>query len=264
MRIAMRHLLLTLLLISGQVHATDCEQKLSLKAEAHEWIMQNAHGTELLSPGQIDTVTTVIRPFLPRLRQHAKFHSIYEQLYEDKVFALRYPIISKSPQTLDITFFADDLLLTDCAAYNHLKDVRVCDLYTSAPDDTRLMSEVPAESSRGLLYVPPKYISPAQGLSYDYFTHEFAHLLHFNFMTLSEIKELERLYASAMKLNLPLDDYAASNESEYFAQGLEAYFASDDKDKIDYIYWDHTASELRTKDPALYAFIERLIFKAGN
>lgn len=253
-----RFLIALFLAVGCNAQAATCKNFLITKSKVREWVIKNTHGAKLLSRGQMNTVVTVIRPFFARILRHSDFHSVYEQLYQNKDFARRYPVISKTPKVLDITFFPNDQLITDCVAYAHLKETRVCDFYASAPNDTRPFSEAPAESSRGLLYVPPKYIAKVQGRSYDYFAHEFGHFLHFNFMTLAEIKKLEKLYAVAMKKNLTLDDYAASNESEYLSQGLEAYFASDNKKKINSVYMDHTPSELKAKDPDLYAFIEKL------
>lgn len=235
-----------------------------IKSQVKRWLKAHASGVEGLNSGKLNTVLRVLSPFWGRLKNKTSYDSTYEVLYQDPEFAEKFPILSLNPNQIDITFFPDSAQITDCPAYARFKGIRICELSKSAPEGDRLMDEVPAESSRGLLSVPYKYVSERAGLSYDYFAHEFGHLLHFNFMSLHEVARLHHLYQKALADGRILDDYAASDESEYFAQGLEAFFSSDGKDKVNYIYFDHTPSELRRKDPDLYAFIEDLILSSNR
>ncbi len=90
--------------------------------------------------------------------------------------------------------------------------------------------------------------------------HEFNHLFYDNKMDEKDRKKLTCLYEKAVDKNRCMNDYAALNEAEYFAEALNAYSSpyvpqkyqlAEDKDKID----------LSQKDPEMFKFIEYCIDK---
>jgi hypothetical protein len=62
----------------------------------------------------------------------------------------------------------------------------------------------------------------------------------------------------------PLDDYAAINPREQFAQALEGFFQSENKkDASFWKYW-HTRDEVYKKEPKLFDFFNQLLKENGN
>jgi tetratricopeptide (TPR) repeat protein len=61
---------------------------------------------------------------------------------------------------------------------------------------------------------------------FNILAHEFAHQVHINALPETIKKEIEGLYQKALKSGRTLDYYAAANELEYFAQGVEAYVST--------------------------------------
>lgn len=90
--------------------------------------------------------------------------------------------------------------------------------------------------------------------------HENAHLLN-NFLDKKDIFDLHQLYINANNNNLFLDEYAAANPSEYFAQGCMAYATTYLPHSLLINSKDHTRYELMKKDPQLYNFIEYVLKK---
>ncbi len=93
-------------------------------------------------------------------------------------------------------------------------------------------------------------------LRFNVIAHEFTHQVH-GFLPKDLRDEIRRLFDKAKKERLTLDFYADFNEFEYFATGVEAY-VSEGKLADQKIAYGHTRAELRTRDPDLYRFIERL------
>jgi len=87
--------------------------------------------------------------------------------------------------------------------------------------------------------------------------HEFAHQVHIYTLTEKEKGQIKKLYNSALLEKICLDKYAASDEFEYFAVGVEAYI-SEVKRMDQKGYHGHTKEELRKKDPNLLDFIKKL------
>lgn len=89
--------------------------------------------------------------------------------------------------------------------------------------------------------------------------HECAHLLQ-KFLPPEIQIEIEKLYQKALEENRCLDDYAATNSQEYFAQGLEAYVSvyKPHRFLMDNNGWDNTLYKLIYKDPGLYELINYL------
>ncbi len=92
--------------------------------------------------------------------------------------------------------------------------------------------------------------------------HELAHGYHDQFLGGFDNAEIRRAYASAMKAGLyrsvlHVDGknaekaYAATNPMEYFAEGTEAYFGTND-------FYPFVRAELRQYDPAMHDLLEKL------
>ncbi len=92
--------------------------------------------------------------------------------------------------------------------------------------------------------------------------HEFAHQVH-GFLPIDLKDEIHRLYLEAMKTGKPLDFYAALNEKEYFAQGVEAY-VSGEKLADQKVTSGHTRRELQRRDSELFSFIQKLDARQGQ
>ncbi len=86
--------------------------------------------------------------------------------------------------------------------------------------------------------------------------HELAHQVHLYLFSAQERQEIRALFESAKRHGRTLDYYAAANEAEYFAQGVEAW-ASLWKAAGQPVTHGHTRFELARRDPALFRWIER-------
>lgn len=98
---------------------------------------------------------------------------------------------------------------------------------------------------------------------FNVLAHEFNHNFLFDVVDEKDKKKLESLFKKALKGDKCLDDYAALNSAEYFAQGYEAYATVYKPHKVVINNADfheggssHTRSTLKRKDPELYTFIE--------
>ncbi len=121
------------------------------------------------------------------------------------------------------------------------------------------MDEIPFEATRQTLIISKSHLSTCVTGGYNFFYHEFAHLLHLTSLREKEFLHIEKLYKAAGEENRYLDDYAAINSAEYFAQGFEAYFSVSKSTNETIEYYKHTRKDLKKKDPKLMAFIESLI-----
>ena len=101
-------------------------------------------------------------------------------------------------------------------------------------------------------------LDEAAVFGFDTFAHEVAHQVHFFTFTPLERAKLRALYKAAMTEDRCLDYYAASNEAEYFGQGVEA-FVSLAKRPGNETTHGHTRWELQRVDPELCAFIAELV-----
>lgn len=87
--------------------------------------------------------------------------------------------------------------------------------------------------------------------------HEFAHTMHgYGFKRADEGFEprLKRLYEKAIAKGLWKGTYAASNFSEYWAEGVQSYYDANRQNNYNHNHVD-TRRELRQYDPDLYEFI---------
>ena len=90
--------------------------------------------------------------------------------------------------------------------------------------------------------------------------HEYVHLFHGRVLTDAENRKIRALYYQAMKEKRTLDYYSQNNESEYFAQTYPAYFEPVKVHPLDFKSMN-TTSDLKSKDPEMYHFLEQLVRK---
>jgi hypothetical protein len=82
--------------------------------------------------------------------------------------------------------------------------------------------------------------------------------VHFFTFNPLERARIRSLYKQAMAERRCLDYYAASNEAEYFGQGVEAFVSLAKRPGSETTH-GHTRWELLRVDPKLYAFIVSLV-----
>ncbi|MXV14991.1 tetratricopeptide repeat protein [Hufsiella ginkgonis] len=105
-----------------------------------------------------------------------------------------------------------------------------------------------------------EYVERGAFLERNVILHEYVHLFHSRVMTDAESRKIRALYYQAMKEKRTLDYYSQNNESEYFAQTYPAYFEPVKVHPLDFKSMN-TTSDLRRKDPGMYAFIDQLVKK---
>ena len=88
--------------------------------------------------------------------------------------------------------------------------------------------------------------------------HEYVHQFHGAVLTDEQSRRIRQLYHDAMANNRTLDYYASNNESEFFAQAYEAYLTPVKVHPLNHKAMN-TTSDLISKDPELYAFLDTLI-----
>jgi tetratricopeptide (TPR) repeat protein len=93
---------------------------------------------------------------------------------------------------------------------------------------------------------------------FDTMAHEVAHQVHLFGFTQHERIQVKRLYERALREGRTLDYYAASNDTEYFAQGVEAFVALGKRPGRQVTH-GHTRFELFRRDPELHAFLARKV-----
>ena len=86
--------------------------------------------------------------------------------------------------------------------------------------------------------------------------HELAHQVHLYLFSAKERREIRGMFEKARRTHRTLDYYAAANEAEYFAQGVEAW-VSLWKAAGQPVTHGHTRFELARRDPELFQWIER-------
>ena len=113
-----------------------------------------------------------------------------------------------------------------------------------------------------------EYVEKGAYLERNVVLHEYVHLFHGRVLTDAENRQIRALYYNAMKEKRTLDYYSQNNESEYLAQTYPAYFEPVKVHPNDFKSMN-TTSDLKTKDPDMYSFLDRLVKKesaylAGN
>jgi tetratricopeptide (TPR) repeat protein len=101
-------------------------------------------------------------------------------------------------------------------------------------------------------------LDEASTFGFDTFAHEVAHQVHFFTFSPLQRAKVRSLYRTAMKERRCLDYYAASNEAEYFGQGVEAFVSLAKRPGGETTH-GHTRFELLRIDPKLHAFIATLV-----
>ncbi|HMF73083.1 MAG TPA: hypothetical protein VK616_16505, partial [Flavitalea sp.] len=105
-----------------------------------------------------------------------------------------------------------------------------------------------------------EYVERGAFLERNVILHEYVHLFHGRVLTDEENREIRAHYYKAMKEKRTLDYYSQNNESEYFAQTYPAYFEPVKVHPLDFKSMN-TTNDLKTKDPDMYAFLDKLIKK---
>jgi hypothetical protein len=101
-------------------------------------------------------------------------------------------------------------------------------------------------------------LDEAASFGFDTFAHEVAHQVHFFAFTPLQRARIRALYKQAMAQNRCLDFYAASNEAEYFGQGVEAFVSLAKRPGAETTH-GHTRFELLRLDPDLHTFVAELV-----
>jgi Tfp pilus assembly protein PilF len=105
-----------------------------------------------------------------------------------------------------------------------------------------------------------EYVERGAFLERNVILHEYVHLFHGRVLTDQESREIRAHYYTAMKEKRTLDYYSQNNESEYFAQTYPAYFEPVKVHPLDFKSMN-TTNDLKTKDPGMYAFLDKLVRK---
>ncbi|HZG24181.1 MAG TPA: tetratricopeptide repeat protein [Chitinophagaceae bacterium] len=105
-----------------------------------------------------------------------------------------------------------------------------------------------------------EYVERGAFLERNVILHEYVHLFHGRVLTDDENRKIRARYYKAMQEKRTLDYYSQNNESEYFAQTYPAYFEPVKVHPLDFKSMN-TTSDLKTKDPEMYAFLDKLIKK---
>lgn len=98
----------------------------------------------------------------------------------------------------------------------------------------------------------------AAEFAFNTFAHEFGHQVLRMGLSPERQKEVEALYAAAVKEKRTLDYYSATNADEYFAQGYEAFVSPVKRGCLTETA-RHTRDELAAKDPPLYRWLLRVL-----
>ena len=101
-------------------------------------------------------------------------------------------------------------------------------------------------------------LDEAAQFGFNTLVHEIAHQVHYYAVPHGERVKIRKLYTDGVSGGRCLDYYAASNEAEYFGQGVEA-FASFGKRPGGETTHGHTRFELLRRDPALHEFIAGIV-----
>ncbi|MBK8098576.1 MAG: tetratricopeptide repeat protein [Planctomycetes bacterium] len=101
-------------------------------------------------------------------------------------------------------------------------------------------------------------LDDATWFGFDTLAHEITHQVHYYALPPVERARIRELYERARRENRFLDYYAATNEAEYFGQGVEAFAALGKRPACETTH-GHTRFELLRVDPALHELIERLV-----
>jgi tetratricopeptide (TPR) repeat protein len=186
----------------------------------------------------------------------AEFVMGYAQLDADRravvdaavgLFASRLPKLVAVGATHDLLHELDRT--TDADARANLRGRRTFD--GRVWDDVRGIGGLTAATGIEAL-------DEAMQFGFDTLAHEIAHQVHFYAMNQVQRVQIKTLYRRALDGNHCLDFYAASNEAEYFGQGVEAFRSLAKRPGSETTH-GHTRFELFRVDQALHDFIAGLV-----
>lgn len=168
----------------------------------------------------------------------------WNQLFTAVVY---FPFLSKQGESFRIPPLHKDLAVTMNAPYFR---------YMTTFDNRQWMDIRGVGSGAAAI----EYVEKGAFLERNVILHEYVHLFHGRVLTDAENRKIRALYYQAMKEKRTLDYYSQNNESEYFAQTYPAYFEPVKVHPQDFKSMN-TTSDLKTKDPDMYAFLDQLVKK---
>jgi hypothetical protein len=101
-------------------------------------------------------------------------------------------------------------------------------------------------------------LDEAAQFGFDTFVHELAHQVHYYALTQVERARIRELYQRRKLQGTFIDYYAATNEAEYFGQGVEAFAALQKRPACEATH-GHTRFELYRVDRDLHDLIASLV-----
>ncbi|MEY4674689.1 MAG: hypothetical protein RL148_2473 [Planctomycetota bacterium] len=101
-------------------------------------------------------------------------------------------------------------------------------------------------------------LDEADRFGFDTLVHEITHQVHYYALGQRDRLQIRRLYETAEREGRFLDYYAATNEAEYFGQGVEAFVSLAKRPGCESTH-GHTRFELFRKDPALHEFVRKVV-----
>lgn len=168
----------------------------------------------------------------------------WNQLYTSVVY---FPFLSRQNNSFRIPPLHKDLAITMNAPYFR---------FMTTFDNRQWMDIRGVGSGAAAI----EYVERGAFMERNVILHEYVHLFHGRVLTDSEKRSIRALYYKAMKEKRTLDYYSQNNESEYFAQTYPAYFEPVKVHPLDFKSMN-TTSDLKSKDPEMYRFIDQLVKK---
>lgn len=169
---------------------------------------------------------------------------VWNQMYAAVVY---FPFLSKQRQSFRVSPLHIDLAIT-----MHSPSFRYMTTF-----DNRQWMDIRGVGS-GCADI--EYVERGAYEERNVILHEYTHLYHAAVLTDEEARQVRAHYYKAMAEHRTLDYYSQNNESEYFAQTYPAYFEPVKVHPLDFKSMN-TTNDLKTKDPGMYAFIDKLVKK---
>lgn len=101
-------------------------------------------------------------------------------------------------------------------------------------------------------------LDEASQFGFDTLAHEVAHQVHYYVLSQRDRARIRALYQAAKREGRCLDYYAATNEAEYFGQGVEAFASLAKRPGCETTH-GHTRFELFRVDPELHDFVASIV-----
>ncbi|WP_214072933.1 hypothetical protein [Mucilaginibacter sp. dw_454] len=169
---------------------------------------------------------------------------VWNQMYAATVY---FPFLAKQHQTFRVSPLHIDLAITMNSPYFR---------YMTTFDNRQWMDIRGVGSGCADI----EYVERGAYEERNVILHEYTHLYHYSVLTDDEARQVRAHYYKAMIEHRTLDYYSQNNESEYFAQTYPAYFEPVKVHPLDFKSMN-TSSDLKTKDPTMYEFIDKLVKK---